>query len=110
MSLPIRKAVSNALRGAVVPSSADDPITVVDTMSMPSLFGGWFTGSSWDPWKAFLKSLFGLEMSSADLEIYKRCTGRTYADGPHRECWVCVGRRGGKSRILALIADLSGLF
>lgn len=59
----------------------------------------------WTAWRAFVAALFGQELSPAELAVYRECTGRD--DPPTalcREAWAPVGRRGGKSRVLALIA------
>jgi hypothetical protein len=82
-------------------------MTILDAMHDPALFGPWFTGESWDAWGTFLAGLFGLPLATvADAERYVQHTGRSvYAVGQLvREAWVIVGRRGGKSRIAALVA------
>lgn len=58
----------------------------------------------WTAWRAFVAAVFGLPMGAAELAAYRECTGRV--DPPtsrQREVWTPVGRRGGKSRVLALI-------
>lgn len=66
---------------------------------------GLFSGPSWTAWPAVLKAIFALPMSEADLDIYRRVTGRTTAPTkPFREVWLIVGRRGGKSFVTSLIA------
>jgi hypothetical protein len=81
-------------------------MTILDAMTDPALFGRWFQGASWDAWRTFLCALFGLPFpTTTDVEIFGRHTGRTAAPpSPAREGWVIVGRRGGKSRIAALVA------
>jgi hypothetical protein len=60
---------------------------------------------SWQPWRSFLKTLFGLPMDEDDLALYRQCTGRSVPPvGVSSEVWLCIGRRGGKSMVLALIA------
>jgi Terminase large subunit, ATPase domain len=55
--------------------------------------------------RTFLKSLYGLELDAAELEFYCRATGRkTYLAREHREITAIIGRRGGKTRLAALIA------
>ena len=50
-------------------------------------------------------------MSDADLVLFKQYTGRTVSpSNGFREAWLCIGRRGGKSRILALIAVFLATF
>jgi hypothetical protein len=83
---------------------------ILRAMDDPRLFGGWFEGPSWQPWRAYLAALFDLPMTTEQLETFKTCTGRTVARGPYRESWVAVGRRGGKSRVLALIAIFLAAF
>lgn len=57
-------------------------------------------------WEVFLAALFGLPIDAEDAAaLYARHTGRTAPPtAPAREAWVIVGRRGGKSRIAALVA------
>ena len=69
------------------------------------LFPSHFAGPSWDAWRTFLAALFALPMSDAEQEIFSRCTGRKHPPTTAaREGWMVVGRRGGKSRIAALLA------
>lgn len=79
--------------------------TIVEAMEDPAIFGPHFKGKTWEPWKAFLKAMFGLPMTEAETDLYKRLTGRTEPPiGQFEEATLIVGRRGGKSRILALVA------
>jgi hypothetical protein len=81
-------------------------ITILKAVRDPALFASWFTPQMpWRAWFAFLAALFGLPMSEDQTEIYHQHTGRQHLpDGPAREAWLVVGRRGGKSRIAALVA------
>ena len=58
--------------------------------------------STWAAWLVWLKGVFGLPMDSGELLLYRKCTGRTQPprDGV-KEAYAIVGRRGGKSRIVA---------
>ncbi|MCA6106108.1 terminase large subunit domain-containing protein [Bradyrhizobium cenepequi] len=80
--------------------------TLLHAIDDPKLFAQFFPNpESWIAWRAFIAAAFGLSMSDEELAIYQQCTGRT--DPPTqqaRECVLVIGRRGGKSRILALIA------
>ena len=79
--------------------------TILDALDHPAVFGPFFRGPSWDAWKVFLAALFGLPMDAAALAAFQRHTGRTLAPcTPFNEAALVIGRRGGKSRILALIA------
>ena len=79
--------------------------TILQAMDDPALFGRWFRGDSWNPWRVFLAALFGLQMTPEQADFYKQCTGRTDPPkAPSTEAWVIAGRRAGKSAILAFIA------
>jgi hypothetical protein len=86
--------------------------SILDAMSNPQIWGGWFKDpSTWAPWRAFLGAMFGLPLSDDDLELFKQCTGRAAPpEGGYLEAWLVVGRRGGKSMILALIAVYLAIF
>ena len=80
-------------------------MNLLEAMDDPELFGPHFAGPSWGTWRAFIASLFGLQLDGAALETFRQCTGRNEPPtGPAREAWVIAGRRAGKSRVLALIA------
>jgi hypothetical protein len=69
------------------------------------IFAPHFRGSSWAAWFVFLAALFALPMTEQQLAIYQKHTGRTTPPtNPFTEAWLCIGRRGGKSFVLALIA------
>ena len=71
----------------------------------PNLFGPHFKGKSWAAWKVFLAALFAEAADEAAQAVYRERTGRTaWPTAPFTEAAVIVGRRGGKSRTLALIA------
>lgn len=80
-------------------------LSILDVMAHPALFGPIFAGPTWDAWRVFLAALFGLPLTEGQLAQYTALTARTSAPTtPAREAWLVVGRRGGKSRIAALIA------
>jgi hypothetical protein len=59
----------------------------------------------------FLRALFGLAMTEVDCATYRHHTGRTEPPRvPFKEAALVVGRRGGKSRILALVATYLATF
>jgi hypothetical protein len=75
------------------------------------VFAKHFRGETWSAWIAFLAALFALPMIPDQLAIYQKHTGRTNPPtSAHREAWLCIGRRGGKSFILAVIAVFLACF
>ena len=70
----------------------------------PKLFAGWFRRGTFDAWFAFLAAAFGLPMTDDQLATFRQFTGRIDAPTQQaREVWLIVGRRGGKSLMLAII-------
>jgi len=80
-------------------------------MDDPALFGALFAATSWKPWRAFLMALFALPMDAEALATYQRHTARGAAPTvAFREACLVIGRRGGKSRVLALVAVFLACF
>lgn len=87
-------------------------VNIIEACENPALFQPWFRKpGSWAAWFTFLRVLFGLPLSDTDVELFKRCTGRTQPPtGAFLEASLIIGRRGGKSLILALIAVFLAAF
>jgi len=81
-------------------------MTILEAVQDPALFGPFFRDrKSWHAWEAFLSALFGLKLTKEQLAIYREHTGRKQPPKAQaQEGWLIVGRRGGKSRIAALVA------
>jgi phage terminase large subunit-like protein len=81
-------------------------MTLAEALRDPNLFAKFFRGRSWDTWQVFLRALFAEgAINDEDLAIFQSCTGRTvWPTAVSSEAALIVGRRGGKSRTLALIA------
>ena len=87
-------------------------MNLLDASRDPNLFAPWFRDpETWTAWRAFLAALFALPMTEGEAEAYQRHTGReTAPETPQDEAWLIVGRRGGKSFVMALIAVYLGCF
>jgi hypothetical protein len=86
-------------------------VNIIDAVDDPKIFGAHFKAPTWAAWRAFLAALFGLPMTGEQLALYRQCTGRTAPPGaPSREAWLVIGRRGGKSFVLAAIAVFLACF
>jgi phage terminase large subunit-like protein len=74
----------------------------------------WFPGKlqqTCGPWFGFLRTLFGHELSEADVKLFQECTGRSdIPNGGFTTAWLCCGRRSGKSRMLAMVAAYLAVF
>jgi phage terminase large subunit-like protein len=87
-------------------------IDIIEAATDPELFKSWFRDqTTWRGWFVFLRSMFGLPMNEDDWALFKQCTGRDdRPTGGFTEAWLVVGRRGGKSLMLALIAVFLACF
>ena len=85
---------------------------IVEAIGDPRLFAPWFKDqNTWQAWRAFLCALFVLPMDANQLALYRKHTDRTDPPTvPPFEAWVCAGRRGGKTAILALTATYMAVF
>jgi hypothetical protein len=67
--------------------------------------------STWATWLAVLKGAFGMALDADERVLFTTVAGDRQPPGRRvRELWAVVGRRGGKSRIAALIAVYQALF
>jgi hypothetical protein len=85
---------------------------ILKALDDPAVFRPSFRDpETWKAWRAYLAALFALPMTEDELAIYRQCTGREDPPAdPVKESWLVVGRRGGKSFILALIAVYLAVF
>jgi len=87
------------------------PPSLLKALADPALFACHFRGASWAAWKVFLAALTAGPMDEPAMALYRQCTGRTAPPtAPFSEACLVVGRRGGKSRVLALIAVFLACF
>jgi hypothetical protein len=80
-------------------------MTLEQALNDPNLFARFFRGKSWKSWRSFSRALYAEPPLGDDLSVFQACTGRTaWPTTVSNESALIVGRRGGKSRTLALIA------
>jgi hypothetical protein len=66
---------------------------------------------SFAPWRALMAAAFGLPLDPDQLALYRQCTARTSPpSAPFKSIFMCVGRRGGKSVAMALLATYLAIF
>jgi hypothetical protein len=84
-------------------------VTLRQALEDTSLLGTALEGPSWHGWRSLLLAAMGEPLTPDELETFKRFTGREAAP-TQRVDELCVGRRGGKSRAMAVLATyLAGL-
>jgi hypothetical protein len=79
----------------------------------PSLLGAAFGGDilSWQTWRTTLKATWGIELNRDEARSFASIAGSRKPPAQRvRELWCIIGRRGGKSRIAALIVCYVALF
>ena len=87
-------------------------MNILEAIEDAKLFAPWFRDrETWAAWRAFLAALFALPMTEAEQAIYRQHTGRdAVPDAAQEEAWLIIGRRGGKSFVMALIAVFLACF
>jgi hypothetical protein len=79
--------------------------TILETLDDPQLFAPHFAGPTWGRWRVALAALLGLPMDAEARAIFEHHTERKQPpEMAYREAAWIIGRRGGKSRVLALVA------
>jgi hypothetical protein len=81
-------------------------MTIIEATQDQHLFAPLFRDpATWQAWVVWLKAVFALPMTTEEVELYKRCTGRTIPpDQESTEVYTVCGRRSGKSFIASLTA------
>jgi len=86
-------------------SSPKQALTIIDALDDPSLFAPWFTGDTWNGWRAILKAAFHLPMNEDEIAFFKSVAGdRDVPTDVVRELWAIAGRRAGKDSIVSAVA------
>jgi hypothetical protein len=86
--------------------------TIIEATQDAKIWRPWFKDrKTWAAWFSFLRATFGLPLDEAELATFQQCTGRI-APRPagYTEATLVIGRRGGKSLILALISAYLAAF
>ena len=80
-------------------------ITMREALASDRYFGGYLVGDSWVAWRVLLVTIMGEPLNDDERATIKTLTGRPSEPGEQvREFWAVVGRRGGKSRAMSVLA------
>lgn len=87
-------------------SAASLPALSLDqALDDPHLFAPHFRGPSWAPWRTILRAIEASPPRRGDRKRFRELTAREgWPSEPAREVWIAAGRRGGKTRAMALLA------
>ena len=81
-------------------------VTMRDALTDPNLFGTVLAGDTWVVWRVLLIAAMGEPLTAEERVIFKAVTGRDREPGQRcEELWAIVGRRGGKTRAIAVLAS-----
>jgi hypothetical protein len=85
--------------------------TMRQALDDPALLGSVLAGDSWRMWRIILIAAMGERLTRTERRLFASLTGREREPGKRiEELWAVVGRRGGKSRAMAVLASyISGL-
>ncbi|GJD52702.1 hypothetical protein OPKNFCMD_5468 [Methylobacterium crusticola] len=68
------------------------------------IFGTILPGESWAAWRVLLIAIMGEALTAEERAIYTALTGREREpEEPVEEAWAIIGRRGGKTRAMAVL-------
>ena len=76
------------------------------SLADPELLGHALSGVSWRAWRIMLMAIMGEPLTPDELATFRSLTGRDASPAVAvREAAVIVGRRGGKTRALSVLAS-----
>jgi hypothetical protein len=83
--------------------------TLREALSDPALLGDVLSGDSWKGWRVLLIAAMGEPLDDAERALFKTLTGRDHEPLQRVEELVgAIGRRGGKSRAISVLAAYLG--
>jgi hypothetical protein len=86
-------------------------ITMRHALEDPALLGGVLSGPSWAAWRILLIAAMDEALTDEERVMFTKLTGRqTEPCTRIYEFWAAIGRRGGKSRAIALLCVFVAVF
>jgi len=85
-------------------------VNIIQTINDKKLFADQFGDDSWQHWRSLLAGFYGLKLNEQEALQFNTLTKRQAPAQAFNELWLCVGRRGGKSHISALLAVYEAFF
>jgi hypothetical protein len=80
--------------------------TLRQALSDDNLLGSVLSGPSWEPWRVLLIASMGEALTDDERFLFAQLTGRDHEPNQRVEEFVAVvGRRGGKSRAISVLAS-----
>ncbi len=80
-------------------------IPLRQALTDPAILGKALGADTWRNWRILLIAAMGEPLTDDELAVYRELTGRQTAPAERvEELWCVFGRRGGKSRAIAVLA------
>ena len=80
-------------------------VTMREALEDDDYFGALLDGDTWRAWRVLLIAIVGEPLTEGERVIFKDLTGRKSEPlEPVEEFWAIIGRRGGKTRAMAVLA------
>src|SRR5579863_7930270 len=77
-----------------------------EALESPCFFAGLLGGDSWRAWRVLLIAMLGEELRENERALFESLTGREREPlEPLEEFWGVIGRRGGKTRAMAVLGS-----
>src|SRR6185312_11500228 len=84
-------------------------VTMRAALNDTALLGSVLAGDTWRAWRVMLMAAMGESLSPPERKLFAKLTGRNHGpSNPVEELWLVVGRRGGKTRAMAVLASYLG--
>ena len=81
-------------------------VTMRDALADPDYFGNLLAGDTWQAWRVLLIAILGEKLTEAERILFATLTDREREPlEPVEEFWGVIGRRGGKTRAMAVLAS-----
>ncbi len=80
-------------------------VPIREALDDPHILGGLLDGPSWLRWRVLLIAIMGEPLTDEERTLFQEVTGRAAEPGERvEEFWGVIGRRGGKSRAMSVLA------
>jgi hypothetical protein len=80
-------------------------VSMREALTDPDYFGALLAGDSWASWRVLLIAIVGEDLTEDERVVFESLTGRPQEPGEVvEEFWAVIGRRGGKTRAMAILA------
>ena len=103
--------IKRQAKALIAADKAKAAIGMRQALGDKALLGSILSGDSWHAWRVLLTAIMGEALTEDERAIFSALTGREHEPRePCEEFWAVIGRRGGKSRAMAVLAAFLAAF